>query len=90
MEILDPTDERTPVARELSPRPAHLRNIALLDINKMRGNILLDQIEKRLSEALPETKITRYRKPTFARPAPLELKREIMGGADFVIEALAD
>ena len=31
MRILDPTDERTPIARELSPRPAHLRTVALLD-----------------------------------------------------------
>jgi len=90
MQILDPTDERTPIARELSPRPARLRTVALLDISKARGNVLIDQIEKRLSETLPDIRISRYKKPTFARPAPAELKQQILADADFVIEALAD
>jgi hypothetical protein len=34
--------------------------------------------------------LKRYRKPTFAKPAPEELLRKIAGESDFVIEALAD
>jgi len=60
----------------------------LLDISKARGDIFLDEIEKQLTER--GLKIRRYRKPTFARVAPLELKQEISTQCDLVIEALAD
>jgi hypothetical protein len=39
---------------------------------------------------LPSVELRRYRKPTFAKPAPEELRRKILEEADFVIEALAD
>ena len=40
--ILDPTDERVPVARSITRRPAAIRgSVALLDIAKPRGNVLL-------------------------------------------------
>ena len=45
--ILDPTDERVPVTRQLSPRSASVSGrVALLDISKPRGNVLLDQLSK--------------------------------------------
>jgi hypothetical protein len=89
--ILDPTDERTPVAREPVPRPPTIHGrLALLDISKPRGNVLLDQFESRLKERLPEVTINRYAKPTFTKPAPDELRQEIRDNNDFVIEALAD
>ena len=41
--ILDPTDERKPVARQVTARPGTLSGtIGLLDIRKPRGNVLLD------------------------------------------------
>ena len=89
--ILDPTDERVPVARSVTPRPGSVRgNVALLDISKPRGNVLLDQLELRLAERLPDVSITRYAKPTFTKPAPDVLRRDIRDASDFVIEALAD
>ena len=89
--ILDPTDERVPVARAVTPRPGSIRgNVALLDISKPRGNVLLDQLERRLAERLPDVSITRYAKPTFTKPAPDALRRDIRDASDFVIEALAD
>ena len=39
---------------------------------------------------MPGVEISRYRKPTFAKPAPDELRRQIAKESDFVIEALAD
>ena len=46
MEILDPTDERRPIERTLSRRPPAVEGtIALLDISKPRGDVLIDQIE---------------------------------------------
>jgi hypothetical protein len=89
--ILDPTDERVPVARQPTPRPISITgNLALLDISKPRGNVLLDQFEARLKERLPDVTINRYAKPTFTKPAPDDLRQEIRARNDFVIEALAD
>jgi hypothetical protein len=34
--------------------------------------------------------VRRYRKPTFAKPAPVDLRHEIATQCDLVIEALAD
>lgn len=89
--ILDPTDERVPVVRTVTPRTGTVRgNVALLDISKPRGNVLLDQLETRLAERLPDVTINRYAKPTFTKPAPDALRRDIREANDFVIEALAD
>jgi hypothetical protein len=89
--ILDPTDERVPVRRTLAPRPARITGtVALLDINKARGDVMIDQLSRRLAERLPGVQVKRYRKPTPAKPAPDEIRRQIMEESDFVIEALAD
>jgi hypothetical protein len=89
--ILDPTDERVPIRREISPRPESISgNIALLDISKPRGNVLIDRLELRLQERLPGVTLKRYAKPTFTKPAPEDLRRKIAEECGFVIEALAD
>jgi hypothetical protein len=89
--ILDPTDERVPVSRQLSPRTGEISGtVALLDISKPRGNVLLDRLEALLSERLPGIRIQRYAKPTFTKPAPDTLRAEIYENSDFLIEALAD
>ena len=43
-----------------------------------------------LQDRLPGIEIKRFRKPTFTKPAPEDLRRRIAQEADFVIEALAD
>ena len=89
--ILDPTDERVPVARSITPRRGAVTgSVALLDIAKPRGNILLDRLQARLVERLPGVTVNRYAKPTFTKPAPDALRRDIAAANDFVIEALAD
>lgn len=89
--ILDPTDEREPIRRQLASRPEHLRGtVALLDISKPRGNVFLDRLAELLRERLPEVQVKRYLKPTFAKPAPKALRLQIREESDFVIEALAD
>ncbi len=91
MQILDPTDERVPIRRTLTARPATLAGtVALLDISKPRGDVLMDRLAARLSEMLPDVKFARYRKPTYTKPAPEDLRRKILQEAGFVIEALAD
>ena len=78
-------------SRTLAARPQHLSGVvALLDIAKPRGNVLLDRLAEHLHERLPGVEIKRYRKPTFTKPAPDDLRRRIAAESDFVIEALAD
>lgn len=89
--ILDPTDERVPVRRQLTARPESISGIVgLLDISKPRGNVLIDQLQERLTERLPGVTFRRYAKPTFTKPAPEDLRRRIREECGFVIEALAD
>lgn len=89
--ILDPTDERVPVRRSLTKRPEAISGtVALLDISKPRGDVLLNQLEVRLRERLPEVNVRRYSKPTFTKPAPEALRQELAKEADFVVEGLAD
>ena len=88
--VLDPTGELRPAARERTPRPESLSGltVGLLDISKPRGNIFLDRVEEKLTE-LGAT-VNRYAKPTFTKPAPVDLRHEIATSCDAVIEALAD
>ena len=88
--VLDPTGELTPVHRELTARPGELsgRTIGLLDISKPRGNVFLDHLESLLTAR--GLTVKRYRKPTFTKPAPDELRGQIAQECQLVIEALAD
>jgi hypothetical protein len=89
--ILDPTDERTPVRRETTARTGSISGVVgMLDISKPRGSVLLDELETLLAKELPDVKLKRYSKPTFAKPCPDELRRKIKGECAYVIEALAD
>lgn len=89
--ILDPTDERVPVRRELAPRPEAITGtVALLDISKPRGAVLIDRLETLLRERLPGVSFRRYSKPTFTKPAPEDLRKRIAEECHFVVEALAD
>jgi hypothetical protein len=60
----------------------------LLDISKPRWNVFLDRIEQRLGEHGATVK--RYSKPTFTKPAPVDLRHLISVECQVVIEALAD
>lgn len=86
--ILDPTAERAPTGRPLAERPGPPATVALLDIRKPRGDVFLDEIEALLRER--RVAVLREAKPTFAKPAPHDLRREIAARCDAVIEALAD
>ena len=89
--ILDPTDERVPIERQITTRPAAITGVVgLLDIAKPRGNVLLDELEKLLAARLPGVTLKRYRKPTFTKPAPSDLRLKMKSECNFVVEALAD
>jgi len=88
--LLDPTGERSPTTRARATRPASLdgHTIGLLDISKARGNVFLDRVADTLA-ARGHT-VVRFAKPTFTKPAPIDLRHEISTTCDVVIEALAD
>ena len=90
-DYLDPTDS-VAKPRKIAPRPTSLdgKVVMLLDISKAKGNHLLDRLEELLRARAHVRAVVRKKKPTFARPAPDELRREIVAGSDVVVEALAD
>ena len=88
--LMDPTAERESAEMQPLPRLADLegKTIGLLDISKPRGDVFLDRLEDLLVQRGVKTR--RYRKPTFTRVAPVELKQQIAAECDAVIESLAD
>ena len=88
--LLDPTSEQSLVERERLARPSTLKGltVGLLDISKPRGDVFLDRIEARLAGIGANVK--RYIKPTFTKPAPVDLRHQIATECQVVIEALAD
>ena len=88
--MLDPTSEQEPARRQLLPRPESLAGltVGLLDIAKPRGDVFLDKLDELLGEK--GVVVKRYRKPTFTRVAPVELKQQIAVEVDVVVEGLAD
>ncbi len=88
--LLDPTGERNLAQRPRLPRLATLSGVTvgLLDIAKPRGDRFLDRIQQRLESA--GARVQRYRKPTFTKPAPIDLRQQIAVQCGAVVEALAD
>ena len=88
--VLDPTSERRPSERPRTERLASIggATVGLLDISKARGDVFLDQLEELLTQR--GARVRRFAKPTFTKPAPVDLRHEIATSCDAVIEALAD
>lgn len=88
--VLDPTSEHSVVSRPGAARPATLEEsiVALVDISKPRGDVFLNRLETLLHER--NIDVRRYTKPTFARPAPADLRYQIATECGAVIQALAD
>lgn len=88
--LLDPTAERSAAERPRLTRPPSLdgRTVGLLDISKPRGDVFLDRLEALLADR--GVNVQRYRKPTFTRTAPTELKQRISDECDVLVEGLAD
>ena len=88
LEILDPTPEREAPGLPLAAPVRAGGRIALLDIRKPRGDVFLDELDRLLVER--GHAVERTMKPTFTKPAPPDVRREIATRCDAVIEALAD
>jgi hypothetical protein len=90
VDYVSPFDERVRAPEPLAPRPAGVRGCraVLLDIRKNRGDEFLDRMEALLKAAGVDT--ARSAKEIFSKPAALALIEDLAGGADLVVEALAD
>src|SRR3954453_14059460 len=86
--IPGPTAHRDPPPERPLAARGDARTIALVDIRKPRGDVFLDELERLLRERGHE--VVREAKPTFTKPAPQDLRRDIAQRCDAVIEALAD
>ena len=88
--LLDPTGERQLAQRPRLARLATLSGVTvgLLDIAKPRGDRFLDRLQQRFESA--GANVRRYRKPTFTKPAPIDLRQQIAVQCGAVVEALAD
>jgi hypothetical protein len=90
MEYVSPFDDRARETVDPAPRLEDLRGrrVALLDINKARGDEFLDRIEELLRDQGAET--VRLAKGSFSRPAAAAIVDEIALGANAAVVALAD
>jgi len=90
VDYVSPFDERRRVAEPLAPRPADLHGarVALLDINKRRGDEFLDRVQALLQARGAVTE--RFVKEIFSKPAAPEIVRRIANRGDLVVEGLAD
>lgn len=88
--LLDPTSEHGAARREPREKPSSLSGltVGLLDISKARGDVFLDRIDALFGARGVQT--VRFKKPTFTKPAPVELVQEIATHCDVVVEGLAD
>ncbi len=90
--LLDPTSQGDTTEKFLAPRLDTFdgKVMGLLDITKNGSGIFLDRVEELIREQFDITEVIRVKKPTFARPAPIELLVDLAERTDFVIEGLAD
>jgi hypothetical protein len=88
--VLDPTAGKAAANLQAAARVDALdgKTIGLLDISKPRGDVFLNRLEELLTDR--GATVARYMKPTFSKPAPVDLRHEIATNCDAVIEALAD
>jgi nucleotide-binding universal stress UspA family protein len=90
VDYVSPIDERRRASEPLAPRSKSVSGstVALLDINKRRGDEFLDRVEARLRERGADT--FRLTKEIFSKPAGPEIIRRIANRGDLVVEGLAD
>lgn len=93
MVLINPMNEAAAAPKDPAPRLQSLQGarLVLLDISKPGGSLFLDRLEHLLRERYKVAEIIREKKPTFAKPAPVDLMGRVMAvKPDAVIEALAD
>lgn len=89
--LISPLNDAVPAQASAAPRLDTLagKRVALLDISKPGGELLLDRFEAILRARFGVREVVRGRKPTYTKPAPAAVLQSLRG-VDAVIEALAD
>jgi hypothetical protein len=93
MILVNPMNETVRQAAAAAPRLETLagKTIGLLDISKPGGDVFLDRLALLLSSRFGVARVTRFKKPTFAKPAPPGVIEALLAARpDAVIEGLAD
>jgi hypothetical protein len=93
MILVNPMNEAVRQAAVAAPRLQTLagKTIGLLDISKPGGDVFLDRLATLLAEGFGVARVVRYKKPTFAKPAPPGTMEALLAAhADAIIEGLAD
>jgi hypothetical protein len=77
---LDPSGERAPADGQGRASASLDSQIGLVDISVPRGDVF----------PIGSSRQLRFSKPTFTKPAPIDLRHQISTQCDVVIQALAD
>ena len=88
--VLDPTSESRPEQRGSCCGP-NRSTVSPSDSSTSPNRVATSsstESRKKLTDL--GASVTRFMKPTFAKPAPVDLRHEIATSCDAVIEALAD
>ena len=93
MILVNPMNEAVPEEASAAARLQTLagKTIGLLDISKPGGDIFLDRVAALLAERFGVAQVLRFKKPTFAKPAPPGVTEALVAAhPDAVVEGLAD
>ncbi|HZV50860.1 MAG TPA: hypothetical protein VFD49_13965 [Candidatus Dormibacteraeota bacterium] len=82
-------------AQRFSPAPRRIhdlngRTVGLLDSGKFNSDRLLDAVADLLRDRYAVGEVVRRRKPTFSRPVPEAMARELAERCDVVIAGVGD
>jgi hypothetical protein len=90
-DILDPTGFDSSPPKPMAKRLESLKGktIGLLDIGFPNGGVFLDRVEELLKTKYGVGETIRRAKPSPARPAKEEIRRELIDGCDAIVEGLS-
>jgi hypothetical protein len=91
VEIPDPTGNSSVEASKLTDRKVRSldgKTVGLLNNTKVKADYILDAVAELLQERFAIRKFIRLTKPTFARPVPAEMAKQMAAQCDVVITAI--
>ena len=90
-DILDPTGFDSQPPKPMAKRLDSLKGktIGLLDIGFPNGGVFLDRVEELLKNKYGVAETVRRAKPSPARPAKDEVRKELIDDCDAIVEGLS-
>ena len=93
MILLDPTSQGLKDSYDLAPRRFRSLDgvrLGLLGNSKLNADKILDAVGEIISERYAVETVFHRMKPSFSRPVPDELKKEMLSHCDVVIAGVGD